>query len=298
MEIYVDVLIALNTLITYIFLVCSRVITKIPTNKYAVAFASFIGGISSLIIFFDDMGMEFSMLFKIASAGVIVAVGFLPKSFKVFIKVFLSFFTVSFIFAGVIYALEITVAPSNILYYNGTVYFNMSLTYLIGSVFAIYGAFLVVDYVIGRKTYDESKCNLTIKFNSCEVSLTALVDTGNTLTDGISSRPVTVVELSAVAPLFTFEELKFFEEGKAENVPQRLKKRVRVVPCKVVENESLLLAFIPDKIKVKTKKGVVETDFCVIAVTKSNLSSGEYRALLNSNILENRKEKIRTNENC
>lgn len=296
MEIYIDVLVALNILVTYILLVCSRVISKIPTNKYAVALASFIGGISSLVIFFDDIGIAFSLVYKTVSAGIIVAVAFLPKSFKVFIKTFLSFFTASFIFAGAMYALEITVAPSNILYYNGTVYFNMSLTYLIGSVFAIYGVFIAVDYIIGRKISDESKCELTVKFNSCEVSLSALVDTGNTLTDGLSSRPVTVAELSAVAPLFTFDELRFFEEGKAENVPQRLKKRVRVVPCKVVQNESLLPAFIPDKITVKTKNGIVETDFCVIAVTKSDLSSGEYRALLNGNILENRKEKIQANE--
>lgn len=296
MEIYVDVLVALNILVTYILLVCGRVISKIPTNKYAVALASFIGGISSLIIFFDDIGIVFSLIYKTVSAGIIVAVAFLPKSFKVFFKTFLSFFTASFIFAGAMYALEITVAPSNILYYNGTVYFNMSLTYLIGSVFAIYGVFIAVDYIIGRKISDESKCELTVEFNSCEVSLTALVDTGNTLTDGLSSRTVTVAELSAVAPLFTFDELKFFEEGKAENIPNRLKKRVRVVPCKVVQNESVLLAFIPDKITVKTKNGIVETDFCVIAVTKSDLSSGEYRALLNGNILENRKEKIQANE--
>ena len=87
--IYADVLVSLNILITYIMLVAVRVFCKIPTNKWAVMFASLIGGFSSLIIFREDMNIILSFAFKIISAGGIVAVAFMPKSLKIYFKAFI-----------------------------------------------------------------------------------------------------------------------------------------------------------------------------------------------------------------
>ena len=84
--IYADVLVALNILITYILIVAVRLYCKIPTNKWAVMVASVIGGFSSLIIFWENMNIALSLLYKIATAGIIVGIGFLPKNVKNLIK--------------------------------------------------------------------------------------------------------------------------------------------------------------------------------------------------------------------
>ena len=290
MTVYADVLVALNILLTYILIVASRVICKIPTNKWAVMVASVIGGICSLIIFYDKAGVVFSCVYKIITGGVIVGIAFIPGNLKTFMKEFLAFFGVSFLFGGSMYALEIALHPENIMFYNGTVYFDMSITYLVASVLVIYGVFLLADYIITKHNGKNGKCQLKIEYNNKSVSMNALVDTGNTLTDGMTGRPVIIAELSAVSPLFSREELMFFKTVDLENIPVSLNKKFRLIPCETVTGDSLMKAFIPSFIKMKIDNNNYINDFCTVAVTDKVLSQGEYRALLNKNIFENVKE--------
>ncbi len=290
MTVYADVLVSINILITYIFLVCTRVICKTATNKFFVAMGSFIGGFSSLIIFADIKYQALSFLIKLLIGAVIVGVSFLPRSIRSFLKLYLGFLTVSVVFGGVMYFLEITVNPEKIIYYNGTVYFDMSLTYLVGSVLVIYGVFLLAQYVLDKKVTNESKCEMKIVFRNTEVTLSAIIDTGNSLTDGLTGRPVAVAELSAVAPLFDFKEIDFLKKGDYINIPETLKKYIRVVPCGAVTGDGVLVGFIPEKVEVKTKTKRYVNDYCVIGVVNKSLSDGEYRALLNEKILQNSRE--------
>ncbi len=290
MIIYADVLVALNVLLTYILIVAVRVFCKIPTNKWAVMFASLVGGLSALIIFWEDMNIAVSLVYKLLSAGLIVGIAFLPKNAKIYLKTYLGFFLVSFLFGGGVYALQITLKPQNILYYNGTVYFDMSISYLVGCVLSVYGVFLIADYLIGRRTFKSRKCLLEITYNNLSVTVSALVDTGNSLVDGISGRPVVVAELSSIAPVFEREELMFFKNENYDNVPNSLLKKFRFVPCSAVTGESLLPSFVPSHIKIITEKGVYKTDFCTIGVVNKELSRGDYRAIMNNNIFENVKE--------
>ncbi len=290
MTVYADVLVALNILITYILLVAVRVMCKCPTNKWAVMCASLIGGFSSLIIFWENMNNALSLVYKLLSGAIIVGVAFLPKKAKVFFKTYLGFFLMSFLFGGAIYAVQLTLNPENILYLNGTVYFDMSISYLVGCVLVVYGIFLISDYLLTKRTLKCSKCLLEIGFNNISVTIPAIVDTGNSLVDGINGRPVVVAELSAIAPLFEREEILFFKNQSFDNIPKSLMKIFRLVPCSAVTGESILPSFLPSYIKIITDKNTYKTDFCTIGVVNKELSQGEYKALMNNNIFENVKE--------
>lgn len=295
MTVYADVLVALNILLTYILLVAVRVMCKCPTNKWTVMLSSLVGGFSALIIFWEDLSNALSLAYKLFSVAIIVGVAFLPKKPKIFLKTYLSFFLVSFLFGGAMYAVQLTLNPKNIIYFNGTVYFDMSLSYLVGCVLSVYGIFLVANYLLEKRTLKCSKCLLEINFNNISVTIPAIVDTGNSLIDGMSARPVVVAELSAIAPLFDREELVFFKNQSLDNVPKSLTKVFRLVPCSAVTGESLLPSFIPSYIKITINKSIYKTDFCTIGVINKELSQGEYKALLNNNIFENVKEES-TNE--
>ena len=295
MTIYADVLVALNILLTYILLVAVRVFTKIPTNKWAVMFGALSGGFSSLVIFWENMSPVLSIAYKLVCAGVIVAVAFLPKSIRAFFKTYFGFFLVSFLFGGAVYAVQIALKPKNILYYNGVVYFDMSISYLVGCVLCVYGVFLLGDYLLTRHTLKDCKCLVEVTYNNSAVTFPAIVDTGNSLRDGLSGRPVIVAELSAVAPIFDREEMLFFKNQDYNNIPESLFKSFRLVPCSAVTGESLLPSFIPDYVKITTEKSSFKTDFCTVGVVNKPLSSGEYKGLINNNIFENVKEE-RSNE--
>ncbi len=290
MTIYADVLVALNFLLTYILLVAVRLFFKIPTNKWALVTSCFFGGLSSLIIFWDNISIAVSVAYKLICAGVIVAIAFLPKNIKVFIKTYLGFFLVSFLFGGGVYAIQLTLHPKNILYYNGIVYFDMSISYLVGCVLCIYGVFLLGDFLLTKHSLKDCKCLVEITYNNACVTFPAIVDTGNSLRDGLSGRPVIVAELSAVAPVFERGEMLFFKNQDYSNIPKILAKKFRLVPCSAVTGESLLPSFIPDFVKITTARGVYKTDFCTIGVVNKPLSSGEYKGLINNSIFENGKE--------
>lgn len=290
LTVYADVLVALNILLTYILIVATRVLCKAPTNRWAVLLSSAIGGICSLVIFYEKGGPAFSFLYKIITGGVLVGVAFLPKSLKLFIKEFLAFFGISVLFGGAMLALEITFRPKNIMFYNGTVYFDMSIAYLVASVLMVYGIFLLADYLITKHNNKGGKCQLEITYNEISVSMTAFIDTGNTLTDGITGRPVIIAELSAVSPLFSREELLFFKSDDFENIPEKIKKEFRLIPCKTVSGNTLLKAFTPDFVKIKNGEISYKNNFCAVALTEKELSQGDYKALLNSAVFENAKE--------
>lgn len=290
MTVYADVLVSLNIILSYILIAATRVIVKCPTNKWAVLLASVIGGVCSLVIFYENAGVVFSFIYKTVTGAVLVTVAFLPKEIKSFIKAYLSFLGVSFLFGGGMYALEITFHPKNIMFYNGIAYFDMSIAYLVGSVLVIYGTFLLGDYLLTRHNTKGGKCQLEITYNNISVSMTAFVDTGNSLSDGMSGRPVIVAELSAVSPLFTREEILFLKNADYENVPKSLSRSFRLIPCRTVTGDSLLKGFLPETVKVENEKGVFINNFCTVAITEKDLSQGEYKALLNNNIFENVKE--------
>ncbi len=280
--VYVDVLVSLNILLTYLFLVCTRVFLKTPTNKIGVAIASLLGGLSSLLLYLDELNTVSSLLIKASVGVVIVLVSFLPKNKKLFLKQFLAFMGITFLFGGGMLFLELTFHPKNILYLNGTVYFDMSLKYLVGSVLVIYGLFLLLDFLLTRISNSKEIYDVEITFRKTAVTIKGFVDTGNALQDGLTGRLVAVGELKALSPVFTYEEISFLKGNDIINIPESLKGKVHIIPCKTVGDDGLLWGFTPEK-TLLNGKAIPEI---TVAVVNKKLSDGEYNILLNRNIME------------
>ena len=153
--IYLDVLVAVNILVTYIMLVCTRVVVKSDTNKWGLVLATLFGGISSLVIFWESMPLILSVIFKIAGVIIISFSAFLPKNKKQFLKTTLAFLFVNFLFGGLLYFVELTFNPSNIFYVNGTVYFDISVLFLISMTLICYGFLLVFDFFLKKRASEK-----------------------------------------------------------------------------------------------------------------------------------------------
>lgn len=296
-EVYADVLVALNILFTYIFLVATRVVCKVPTNKWGVAVASAVGGFSSLIIFVGEVNIVFSVIYRILTALIITVLAFLPRRPKNAFKIIICFSCISFLFGGIMFAVEILFNPENIYFINGTVYFDMSITYLVISVTVIYGVFLGCNYLFERKTVSSDIYNVKIFFRNTYVILRGVIDTGNNLKDGIMSRPVIVAQLDSLKSLFTDEEIKYLRRGDLENIPLSLETKIHLVPCKTVSGKKILPAIIPQKIEIFNNRKIANTDFVTVAIINENIAEGEYNALLYKEITElnwreNKGEKI------
>lgn len=285
-SVYADVLVCLNVLVTYIFIVCVRVLLNIPSNKWGVCIGSIIGGLSSLVIFAGDIGAMCSLVLKLAIAAAIVFVCFIPNSLRAFLKNLLCFFVVSVAFGGVMCFAELTFNPKGIMYLNGAVYFDMDIRYLVGCTFVIYGAFRGVDAILKRRAAKNEIYSIEITLRGITVSLLGYVDTGNNLTDGLTGRSVFVGEMKGLSSLFSYEEIAFLKSGIYQNAPDSLKGLIRLIPCKTVADTTLLPAFTPDEVTVKLDDGRVALTGFSVAITDKCLSDGEYNMLLNKAIYD------------
>ena len=284
--VYVDVLLCINLLITYIFLVCTRVFTNSPTSKWGIVAGSMIGGLSSLIIFAEDINIFISVLFKISVSAAIVFLSFFPKSIKRFIRNYIAFMGVSAFFGGFMFFAEITFGTEKLLYLNGTVYLDISIKFLLGSVFVIYGIFMLLNYFSRRRASLKDIYTVKLTFRNVTVVLSACIDNCNNLTDILTGRLVVIGELKALSPFFSYEELSFLKAPDLLRVPESFVKILRFVPCKTVTSDSLLPVFTPSRVEIiKEGKALLLENICIGIVNKS-LSDGEYNLLLNKNILE------------
>ncbi len=284
--VYADVLVSLNILFTYVFLVCTRVWGNIATNKWGVCLGSVVGGLSALIVLAGDIGLLFSLVFKITTSIVVVLLSFLPSSFKLFLKVYFRFLAVSLLFGGAMYFIEITLKPHNIMYFNGTVYFDMDIKYLVGCTFVIYGIFIFADFLIKRKAMKSEIYKVKIVFRETAVTVSGFVDSGNNLIDGLTGKTVFVGELKALSPLFTYEETEYFKNGNIEAIPGSLKGKIRFIPCHTINGENLMPVFSPNILEIEIKEKTINCskNFSVALVNKD--LGGEYNILLNKVIYD------------
>ncbi len=285
--IYLDVLIAVNIFVTYILLVSTRVLVKRDTKKWGMVFAVISGGAASLIIFWEEMPVALSVIYKVAVGVIISYFAFLPREKKLLFKTALAFFFVNFIFGGVMYFVEITLNINNLMYINGTVYFDISVLFLVSMTLICYGLLLVGDYFLKKRASENTLYDVTLFFRGEKVNLKALYDTGNHLTDGLDSKPVIIVELKEMLKLFSGDEVEFFMNGNLGTpVPDALKSVFRVIPCSSVAGDCILKGFIPEKLEIITKDCKYETTFLVAGVSCESLQGGEYSCILNADIFE------------
>ncbi|MBQ6935363.1 MAG: sigma-E processing peptidase SpoIIGA, partial [Clostridia bacterium] len=238
----------------------------------------------------------FSVIYKLLVGIIISFSAFLPETLKKFFKTVFAFFFVNFIFGGVMYFIEVTFNITNLMYINGTVYFDISVVFLVSMTLICYGLLLAGDYFFKKRASENMLYDVFLYFRNECVPLKAFYDTGNHLTDGLDSKPVIIVELKELLKFFSNSEIEFFmNDNLSGNVPQTIKSAFRVIPCSSVTGKGILKGFIPEKLEIISEDYKYETTFFVVAVSTENLQNSEYNCILNADIFERGKrvEKIK-----
>ena len=98
MVIYADVLLFLNTVVTYFLLLSVCAVAHVHRRFWRLLLGSVAGGISAFAVLLPDLGL-FAVPFKFAIAAVIVLITFSYHSAKRFFKLTALFFAVSFLYS-------------------------------------------------------------------------------------------------------------------------------------------------------------------------------------------------------
>ena len=240
MTVYVDVLLATNLFINCMLLAGARRILHCDVKTPRLLAASFIGALYSLIIFADALPDFARASLNIAVLSVITLVAFRPKSIKSFLKYTAAFLLVNFLFAGLMLALWFFVKPDKMLYNNFVVYFDIDVKLLIILSAACYLVLRLITAFIRHISPPKKTVSVTLTHRMKSVTVSALVDTGNTLADGFSGEAVIIADKSVTEKL-AGESLYALTEKQTAGVTKDFE-RIRLIPVSTVSSQSLLAA--------------------------------------------------------
>lgn len=272
--IYADILVAVNMIVNYFLLRASAAVTGSDYKTLRFFLSAAAGGLFSMIIFVESIPPFLNAVIKLVFLAFMVAVAFGFGTLRAFVKNCSAFFIANFVFAGIMLAVCTFAAPDRAVYKNGIVYFDISILTLTASSLVCYAVLSLLTRFSRSRAPTQSTYELTVTYNRKEATGKALYDTGNTLRDSFSGRPVIIAEKS-------FAE-KLFNEGSDVT----LERNFRLIPYSTIKNGGALPAFLADRITLKAFGKTVSAEKVYIAVTDGKLVSGDFCALLGSPVFD------------
>lgn len=253
MTVYLDTLIIINTYISWLTLsLCERV-AHIRSKPLRLAIGSFIGGMSSLLILIETNSIVASVSVMIIKLSLLIAVAltvFYEKEMglrRIF-ETMTIYVIVNIVFGGAAYLFkELFDIP--IIYYNSSsFYIDVSLADTIIMTAVIYLLLTLAAYFTSRRTDIASAYHVGICIGDESFILEGVADTGNTVSDIFSGKPVVICT------------------GIDYNPPGNA--RIHAVPYRTVNGEGLLYAFSPDSFYIEDEKGNKRNSACLVAFTE------------------------------
>jgi len=283
--IYVDVLVVLNLFISYFLLLATSFSMKENVKKLRLFIGAFLGGIYSLVVFLPEMGFVFNVLSRISAGALIVFASFGFKTFRRFLRLLLTFVMITFLFAGLMIGLWIIFRPRGMVINNSSVYFQISLPLLVVSTAVCYIISKLVIKFLHRNKPQKTICRIKIVNFDETLEGSAMLDTGNTLSEGFSGYPVVICTYDFIKNIIPAESENFFR-GNVNALDaiadENWRKKLRVVSFHTVSDTGLMPAFQPDKLIIDNMQ---ETDKVYIGVmSRKKYINESFDMLLNPNL--------------
>lgn len=279
--IYVDTLFLLNAMVDYLLLLASARLAGEPLARLRFLLGAVLGGLYAVAIFLPGLSFLARPPCRLAAAVLMVLAAFW-KSRRLLRQVVI-FLALSCAFGGGVLAIGL-LGGRGLTLSNGVLYSGMDLKIVLLSAAGCYGALTLLFQRTGRHTAASGELRpVRLTLGERQVSLTALVDTGNTLTDPATGRPVLVAEADCVEELLppgirpSPADLRD-PAGALERLEDPWRRRFRLLPYRSVGvDRGLLLAVRVDQVQV----GEEDRGPMLAALSPTPVSDGGgYRALL------------------
>lgn len=283
--VYIDILLLLNFYITYFLIAGTCCFTHIHAGTLRRISGSLAGALSSLVILLPPLPLFVNMLLKLAFSSVIVLLSLGFGGIRCFLKSFGAFFVINCVYAGVMLALWLFSAPMGMVYNNGVSYFELPVLTVIIATAAAYAVLRITRHILDSKAVFDKKYVIEITTEKGAVTLKAMPDSGNKLTDFFTRLPVIFCNFESCSEICpsSLAEILFAEKNDSLKETSNIK-GIRIVPCQTVSGSGTAYCFKPKKLIIKTENTEKETD-ALIGFTKNGLNNGEFDAVFNPNII-------------
>ncbi len=276
MVVYADILLTVNLIVDFILLKITLKILNLIPKTVRLVLASLVGSLFSLYIFLpkSPVLVELSAQFLMSAVLMFVCIGF--GSLKRFLRAVLTLFTVTLVYGGAMIALWQIFKPRGMVINNSVVYFNISPIILILTTVAGYFMYIGFSKIFAITSKTAKRCSITLYALGKSVGVTAIIDTGNSLTDILSNSEIIIVDTAVAKALFGTVDIY---------TDPLLATRFRTIPCATVSGSSIMEGFRCDMGEIYLKDKTVHLNNPIIALSKTPIKE-DYSAILNPKILK------------
>ncbi|MBE6853097.1 MAG: hypothetical protein E7505_06430 [Ruminococcus sp.] len=247
--IYIDVLIVLNIYVNYFLVKATSRISHTSLKTSGLVVSSVIGSLFSLVILLPHISFLLMFLIKAVAAVLIVIIAFGKKKLREYIRLTIYFYIINFSFAGIILSLRYFFDCETITVNNTFVYIDVSLFSLMVFTAVSYFSVCFIRTVVDKGACCQGDFSVIIKNNGRSVSVSGLSDTGNSMTDMFSGKPVIVCSEDIITKL-TGDKTEKTDVYDILTASEKIK-GTRLVPYSTIDGTGLLPAFKPDEVIIQ-----------------------------------------------
>ena len=259
MIVYADILVLTNLIVDYFLLAATAKITNRKPPLWRSLSAASLAALGTLIIFLPEQNTFSEIILRLIMSTVICFVAFPYRNIRRLLAETLTFFAVSFCYAGGMTAFYYIMKPSGMAIKNSVVYFDISPVFLI--CFSVAGFFLSFLYslVFSRRNKSAGHCFVTLSFGGKKADFSAVIDTGNSLKDPFGGGAVIIGDREKCRRVF------------GDLTPEKYPQKYRAIPCGTVLGNSVLDGFRCEDGKIITKEKTVTLQNPTLALSAAAL---------------------------
>ncbi|MDO4301460.1 MAG: sigma-E processing peptidase SpoIIGA [Clostridia bacterium] len=269
-DIYADEMIFINFIVNVLTIEITKRIVKHKVSLLRESILAFIFSLLYTVFVISDLRGYINLFTLLVINICELVILFKPKDIVQCVK-----YSIAFKFAA------ITTNGCSLLMNN---YLKNRFNYLILMLsFALTYLSYIILNLLNRET---AYYSIDIQCSNKIININALVDTGNSLVEPLSNKPVIVAEYSALKEVLPYKLVEIYENKKESNLMEIIsaisedsfRNSLRIIPFKSVGREKgMMIGFVADSVKIKDN--VISKP--VIGICRFNLSrNGLYSALI------------------
>lgn len=276
--VYVDVLVALNIIISFFLIRSVSAITREKPKSLRVLAGSAMGGAYSLVIFLPEMHIVLSIAARMAFLFAVTAAVFGFFGVRRFFRCYVLLCTFTVLCAGAAVAACLLFFPGAAVLRNGSFYIDISFVQLVCVCAAVYIVALIFGRFLSKRSSEEINVRLKITYKGKTVSASGIIDTGNTLNDSFTGEPVSVISQNLALGLLPDEYAVAAVSPLSENLPEGM----HLIVSDTVGASALMCAFAADSMTVTAADRHTIVAKPMLAVSCAQSFSGDKNVLVNA----------------
>jgi len=296
--IYIDQVFIGNFLMNYLILWATARIGRVERGWARLLTGAALGALYSLVIFLPVPNFWSAPVFKVLASIAVAGAVFIPLPPLKFVMCLGAFYLASFALGGAVLG-AVYLWGSGVTASKWGVAEVIDKNFFRGIAFGsgVFVAAVRVAAALAKRGDWERWWGMPvlIRFGGGSVKTRAFLDTGNSLRDPLTGRPVVIVEYGVLKPILPLDVQHYFEKVESEGIWEVLsrlggerKARFTAIPFRSLgQARGVLLGFWPDEVWAVYGGRCLRVKNVLVGVCREKLDpAGSYRALVGPEFLE------------